>query len=363
MTTRGQLRVLEPGWRDQLRGAVTTVEGLDAAIALTPEERRGAERAEAAGFPLQVTPYYLSLIDGDDPACPIRRQVVPHADEATETPGDLVDPLGEEAHEVAPSLVRRYPDRALLVSTDQCAIYCRFCTRSRVVGAGAGPAPLRALEPAFVWLEAHPEIKDVILSGGDPFTMATSRLVRLVSRLRAIEHVEVIRLATRVPVSLPMRIDDELVGALRGLHPLWVMTHFNHPRELSDEAAAGVARLVDAGFPVMNQTVLLRGVNDDASTLTALFRGLVRWRVKPYYLLQMDPVRGTGHLRTPLSRGVEIMEALQGRLSGIALPKLIVDTPGGMGKVPIGPDYVVDRAPGRTRLRTHRGVEVDYLDP
>lgn len=363
MTTPGQLRVLRPSWRDQLRGAVTTVEGLDAAIALTPDERRGAERAVAAGFPLQVTPYYLSLIDGDDPSCSIRRQVVPHGDEATETPGDLVDPLGEEAHEVAPSLVRRYPDRALLVSTDQCAIYCRFCTRSRVVGAGAGPAPLRTLEPAFAWLEAHPEVKDVILSGGDPFTMATSRLVRLVSRLRAIEHVEVIRLATRVPVSLPMRIDDELVQALRGLHPLWVMTHFNHPRELTDEAAAGVMRLVDAGFPVMNQTVLLRGVNDDAPTLTELFRGLVRWRVKPYYLLQMDPVRGTGHLRTPLSRGVEIMEALQGRLSGIALPKLIVDTPGGMGKVPIGPDYVVERAPGRTRLRTHRGVEVDYLDP
>lgn len=363
MSTRGQLRVLAPGWRDQLRRAVTTVEALDAAIALTPEERLGAERAVAAGFPLQVTPYYLSLVDADDPTCPVRRQVVPHADEAREAPGDLVDPLGEEAHEVAPSLVRRYPDRALLVSTDQCAIYCRFCTRSRVVGAGAGPAPLRALEPAFAWLEAHPEIKDVILSGGDPFTMATSRLVRLITRLRAIEHVEVIRLATRVPVSLPMRIDAEFVEALRGLHPLWVMTHFNHPRELSEQAAAGVARLVDAGFPVMNQTVLLRGVNDRAETLTELFRGLVRWRVKPYYLLQMDPVRGTGHLRTPISRGIEIMEALQGRLSGIAIPKLIVDTPGGMGKVPIGPDYVVERAPGRTRLRTHRNVEVDYFDP
>lgn len=363
MSEPGQLRVLAPGWRDQLRGAVTTVPELDAAIRLTAAEREGANRAVAAGFPLQITPYYLSLVDRDDPACPIRRQVVPHANEARETLGDLVDPLGEEAHEVAPSLVRRYPDRALLVSTDQCAIYCRFCTRSRVVGAGAGPAPMRALEPAFAWLEANPEIKDVILSGGDPFTMATSRLVRLIERLRAIEHVEVIRLATRVPVSLPMRIDVELVEALRRFHPLWVMTHFNHPHELSAEAEAGVARLVDAGFPVMNQTVLLRGVNDDPATLTKLFRGLVRWRVKPYYLLQMDPVRGTGHLRTPVARGIDIMESLQGRLSGIAIPKLIVDTPGGMGKVPIGPDYVVEKAPGRTRLRTHRGVEVDYFDP
>ncbi|MEM9873774.1 MAG: KamA family radical SAM protein [Myxococcota bacterium] len=351
------------GWRDQLRRVIDTVDALDAAVGLTPDERCGAERAVAAGFPLRITPYYASLIDRTSARCPIRRQVVPRAAEQQATRGDMVDPLGEEAHEVAPSLVRRYPDRALLVATDQCAIYCRFCTRSRVVGGGAGPTPMRALEPAFQWIEAHPEVRDVILSGGDPLTLGTPRLVRLVARIRAIEHVDVVRLATRVPVSLPMRIDDDWVAALRPYHPLWVMTHFNHPRELTPEAAEGLRRLVDGGFPVMNQTVLLRGVNDDAATLTALFRGLVRRRVKPYYLLQTDPVRGTGHLRTPLSRGIALMEALQGRLSGIALPKLIVDTPGGMGKVPVGPDYIVARGDGWTRLRTHRGVEVDYLDP
>ena len=203
----------------------------------------------------------------------------------------------------------------------------------------------------------------MILSGGDPLTLSTDRLVRLVARLRAIPSVEVIRLATRVPVTLPQRVTPELVRALRPHHPLWVMTHFNHPKELTPAAERACRRLVDAGFPVNNQTVLLRGVNDDAKTLAALFRRLVRWRVRPYYLLQADPVRGTAHLRTPLATGVAIMEELQGRLSGIALPKLIVDTPGGMGKVPVGPDYVVARAPGRTTLRTHRGVEVEYLDP
>jgi len=275
----------------------------------------------------------------------------------------MVDPLGEVAHEVAPHLVRRYPDRVLLLATDRCAVYCRFCTRSRMVGDGGGAVSLEALAPAMASLERHPEVRDVILSGGDPLTLSTDRLVRLLARLREIPSVETIRLATRVPVTLPSRVTAELVRALRPYHPLWVMTHFNHPKELSPQAARACLRLVDAGFPVNNQTVLLRGVNDDADTLAALFRGLVRIRVRPYYLLQMDPVRGTSHLRTPLARGVALMEQLQGNLAGIALPKFIVDTPGGMGKVPVGPDYVVSRAPGRTLLRTHRGVTVEYIDP
>jgi lysine 2,3-aminomutase len=350
-------------WRWQLRNAITTVAELDEAISLGDEERAGAARAEAAGLPLRITPYYLSLIDRDDPRCPIRRQVVPRRAEATDAPGDLIDPLGEETHTAAPMLVRRYPDRALLLATDQCAIYCRFCTRSRLVGGGKGPAPASQLDEALAYLEGEPQIRDVILSGGDPLTVSTRRLVELVARLRAIPHVEIIRLATRVPVALPQRITGELVAALRPFHPLWVMTHFNHPLELTPEARAACERLVDGGFPVMNQTVLLRGVNDDADTLETLFRGLVRSRVKPYYLHQMDPVRGTAHLRTPIATGIAILEALQGRLSGIAIPKLIVDAPGGMGKVPIAPDYVVARGPGRTVLRTHRGVEVTYLDP
>jgi lysine 2,3-aminomutase len=283
--------------------------------------------------------------------------------EQREVPGDLRDPLGEEAHEVAPGLIQRYPDRALLFSTDRCAVYCRFCTRSRLVGAGGGVRSLAKLEPALAYLRAHPEVRDVIVSGGDPFAMATERLVGIVRAVRSVPSVETIRLATRVPVALPQRVTAELVRALRPFHPLWVMTHFNHPKELTPEALRACARLVDAGFPVMNHTVLLRGVNDDAAVLATLFRGLVKTRVRPYYLLQADPVRGTGHLRTKLSTAVTLMGALQGRLSGIALPKLIVDTPGGLGKVPTGPDYVVSRSPGRTRFVTHRGVEVDYLDP
>jgi lysine 2,3-aminomutase len=350
-------------WQDQLRHAVTSVDELRGALALTEAELAGARRAEERGLPLRITPYYLGLCDRHDPNCPIRRQVVPRIEEDQTVPGDLLDPLGEEAHEVAPGLVQRYPDRALLVTTDQCAIYCRFCTRSRIVGGGDGPTAWSALEPAIAHIEASPHLRDIILSGGDPLAMSTSRIVRLVSRLRAIPHVEVIRIATRVPVCLPQRIDAELTDALRPFHPLWVMTHFNHDKELTPLAVRACERLVDAGFPVMNQSVLLAGVNDDAAVLERLFRGLVRARVKPYYLLQMDPVRGSAHLRTPVAKGLSLMAALQGRVSGIALPKYVIDTPGGMGKVPVAPTAVLLRAPGRTVVRTHRGVTVEYLDP
>jgi lysine 2,3-aminomutase len=350
-------------WRRELQGAVRSAEELAQRLELSASEREGALAAERAGLPISVTPYYLGLADPHDERCPIRRQVVPRAEESLTVPGDLVDPLGEEAHEVAPELIQRYPDRALLLVSDRCAVYCRFCTRSRMVGAGGGARPIERLRPALDYLASHPEVRDVIVSGGDPLVMATERLASVVRELRSIPHVETIRLATRVPVVLPMRITDELLAALRPHHPLWVMTHFNHPRELTDLSRAALRRLADAGFPVMNHTVLLRGVNDDAETLTALFRGLVRERARPYYLLQTDPVRGSGHLRTPLSTGIRLMEQLQGRLSGIALPKLIVDTPGGMGKVPVTPDYIVSRSPGVTRFRTWRNVEVDYVDP
>jgi lysine 2,3-aminomutase len=350
-------------WQWQLRHAVRSAEELEGALSLTAAELQGTRRAEAQGLPLRITPYYLSLADPLDPQCPIRRQCVPDAAEAQTVPGDLVDPLGEVAHEVAPYLVQRYPDRVLLLATDHCAVYCRFCTRSRMVGGGEGSASLEALGPALAWLRAHPEVRDVIVSGGDPLTMVTERIARLVAALRAVDSIETIRLATRVPVTLPMRITDELLRALRSYHPLWVMTHFNHPRELTRESIGACERLADAGFPVMNQAVLLAGINDDAEVLATLFRGLVRVRVRPYYLLQADPVRGTAHLRTPIRRGIELLEQLQGRLSGIALPKFVCDTPGGRGKVPLGPDYVVARGPGRTTLRTFRNEHVVYIDP
>jgi lysine 2,3-aminomutase len=350
-------------WRWQARHAITRVADLERALALTPREREGARRAEQEGLPIAITPYYLSLCDPHDPSCPVRRQCVPDAREADDVPGDLADPLGEVEHEVAPHLVQRYPDRALLLVTDRCAVYCRFCTRSRMVGDGGGAVSLEALAPAFAYLRAHPEVRDVIVSGGDPLAMATERVERLIAAVRAIPSVETIRLATRVPVTLPQRITPELLRALRPHHPIWVMTHFNHPKELSAESIAACARLADAGFPVMNQSVLLAGINDDADTMEALCRGLIRARVRPYYLLQTDPVRGTGHLRTPLASGLAILEKLQGRLTGIAMPRLICDTPGGKGKVPLLPDYVVAREPGRTVLRTFRGETVTYVDP
>jgi lysine 2,3-aminomutase len=255
--------------------------------------------------------------------------------------------VGEEAHEPVPGLVQRYPDRALLIATDRCGVYCRFCTRSRMVGDGGGAIREDRLAGALAYLRAHPEVRDVIVSGGDPLVMSTDKLAALLARVRAVPSVETIRLATRCPVTLPQRIDRALVKALRPLHPIWVMTHFNHPRELSPES----------------DRVLLRGVNDDADVLEALFRGLVRRRVRPYYLLQADPVRGTGHLRTKIDVGLSIMARLQGRLTGIALPRLIVDTPGGRGKVPIAPEGIVRREGGATTLRTFRGEEVVYLDP
>lgn len=350
-------------WRWQVRNAVTDLARLEAALALTDGEREGVRRALADGFPMSITPYYLGLCDPSDPTCPVRRQCVPNADEALSVPGDLRDPLGEEAHEVAPHLVQRYPDRALLLATDRCSVYCRFCTRSRMVGDGGGVVGLEQLAPAFAWLRAHPEIRDVIVSGGDPLVMSTERIARLLAELATIDSIETVRVATRTLVTLPQRITAELCAALRSHPAVWLMTHFNHPKELTAASLRACALLVDSGIPVMNQTVLLRSVNDDAAVLERLFRGLVRTRVRPYYLLQADTVRGTAHLRTSIDTGLAIMERLQGRLSGIALPKYIVDTPGGRGKVPLLPDYVVARSGPTTTLRTFRGELVDYVDP
>ena len=354
---------LASDWKWQARHAITDLSGLEATLRLTEEERRGATRALAGGFPLSITPYYASLCDPDDPNCPIRRQCVPLLAEAQTVPGDLRDPLGEEAHEPTPHLVQRYPDRVLLLATDRCSVYCRFCTRSRMVGAGGGVRSADALAPALSYIRQHPQIREVILSGGDPLFMSDERLESLLLSLRDLPNVMYIRVATRTPVTLPQRITQDVCRVLRSHPATWLMTHFNHPKELSPQARQALSQLCDHGIPVMNQTVLLRGINDDADTLEALFRGLVQSRTRPYYLLQTDPVVGTAHLRTPLARGIELIGQLQGRLSGIALPKLIVDTPGGLGKVPVGPDTIVRRAPGVTTLRTFRGQEVDYIDP
>lgn len=353
-------------WQWQCRHTIRTVDELAKVLCLTDGEMAAARYAETHGFPLAITPHYLALCDREDPHCPIRRQVVPLPEELDEVAGDLRDPLGEEEHEVAPGLVRRYPDRALLLFTDHCATYCRFCTRRRRVGRPngfAGESPHDRHDRVLAYLRDNPAIRELIVSGGDPLIVPTARLERLLAAVRTVPSIEVIRIATRTPVTLPQRITEELVNVLRKFQPIWIMTHFNHPKELVTASRRACARLVDAGFPVMNQTVLLRGVNDDANTLTTLFRGLVRERVRPYYLLQGDPVRGTGHLRTPVDVGLKIMQKLQGNLSGLAIPRFILDAPGGLGKVPLLPEYIVSRHDGVTRVRTHRGVEADYTDP
>jgi lysine 2,3-aminomutase len=358
---------LTSDWRAQVRNAITSLASLEQHFVLTEAEREGARRAEAAGFPMSITPYYASLADKHDASCPIRLQCVPTALESVEVPGDLRDPLGEEDHTVAPHLVSRYPDRALLLVTDRCSVYCRFCTRSRMVGQDGGARPLSELDAAFTWLSENKQITDVIVSGGDPLVMTDARIEAILERLRALTHLDTIRIATRTPVTLPQRIDTSLAKLLRGTSSegpaTWVMTHFNHPKELSPESTRALACLVDQGIPVMNQCVLLRGINDSTETLSTLFRALVKRRVRPYYLLQADVVRGTGHLRTPLDTGLRIMSELQGRLSGIALPKFIVDTPRGMGKVPMQADALVRSEDGVHTLRTWRGVDVDYIDP
>ena len=346
-------------WRWQMRARVTTLEALAPLVALTDAERVGiAARSEAFGF--AITPYYLSLIGGPD--CPVRRQAIPHADELHTTPWDLVDPLAEDAHAVTPILTHRYPDRALLYVTHNCPVYCRHCTRQRKVG-DITSAPARDMfEASYAYLARTPEVRDVLISGGDPLSLSDRRLAEICERLRAIPSVEVLRLCTRNPVTLPQRITPDLVEALRPFHPVFVHTHFNHPAECTPEAGEALVRLADAGFNVGNQMVLLRGINDDAATVEVLNRWLVRHRCRPYYMLQCDPVGGTAHLRTPVEAGVEILDAMRGRVSGLAIPQLVVDLPGGGGKVTLTPERLVRRDGNQRVYRDVRGREFTYVD-
>jgi lysine 2,3-aminomutase len=334
-------------WRWQQRNALRTPEAVARLVRLTDDERRGLA-ATAGTFRFAVTPYYASLIDPEHPACPVRRQAIPSGAEAVEAPGDLRDPLAEDRHRPVKAVVHRYPDRALLLAVDSCAVYCRHCTRRRITGGAEGGFDRAALEEAVGWLSRTPEVKEVIVSGGDPLVLSDERLAELLGAVRAVPHVEVIRLATRAPVVNPMRVDAALARLLRAHAPLFVVTHFNHAKECTPEAAAACAALVDAGVPVENQSVLLRGVNSTARSIRALNRRLLAWRVRPYYLHQGDVAAGTAHLRTPLATGVAILEELRGTTSGLAIPHLAVDLPGGGGKITIGPDWL-DRDAGDAR--------------
>ncbi len=342
--------VAEADWRDwrwQLRHALRGADDLARLFRLTDRERRGL--ASTAGlFRVGVTPYYASLIDPDHPSCPVRMQAVPAPEEAEAAPGDRRDPLGEDRHRPVRALVHKYPDRALLLATDTCPVYCRHCTRRRITGGAVAGRPFdrAAVEEAIGYVRAHPELRDVLVSGGDPLVLSDERLGWLLGELRAIPHVQILRLATRAPVVLPMRVDEALARLLRAVKPLYVVTHFNHPKECTPDARAACELLVDHGVPVENQTVLLRRVNSSARTIADLNHRLLSWRVRPYYLHQGDLAEGTGHLRTPLGTGVAILEALRGHTSGLAVPHLAVDLPDGGGKITLQPDYRAAPPPG-----------------
>jgi len=348
-------------WRWQLGHMLTTADELALAVTLSPDEHAGLA-ASASLFRTGITPYYASLMDPVHASCPIRLQAIPRPAEADIRDEELRDPLGEDTHNPAPSIVHKYPDRVLFLVVDRCGIYCRHCNRRRLVG-GDEPPTTAELEAGLDYIANTPRIRDVLLSGGDPLLLSTRRLGHLLSRLRAIPHVETIRIGTRLPVVCPMRIDDELCSMLRRHHPLFINTHFNHAKELTPEARAACERLVDAGIPVGNQTVLLRGINSSVTALRALMRGLLRSRVKPYYLFQGDTVIGTDHMRTPVEAAQELYKGLRGWMNGMAVPMLVLDAPGGGGKVPIVPNYIEDIDRERVIVSTYRGTRITYPQP
>ncbi len=348
-------------WRWQMRHRFIKPEQFEKLLRLTTSERRGLAMTHEK-FAVAITPHFAELIDPDDPNCPIRRQVVPREEELLVGPGDMTDPCGEDHDEVVPGLVHRYPDRVLLLALDTCAAYCRYCTRSRLVNQGElDPLP-RRLDAVIAYLEAHTEVRDVLLSGGDPLLMSEDRLDEVLGRIRAIPHIEFVRIGSRVPSFLPQRITPELVAVLRK-HRVWLSLHFCHAREVTPDVANACDLLADGGIPLGSQTVLLKGVNDDVQTLKDLFHALLKIRVRPYYLYQCDPVVGTGHLRTSVAKGIELISGLRGHTTGYAVPTYVIDAPGGGGKVPIQAETIVSYENGQALLRNWAGRTYSYVDP
>jgi lysine 2,3-aminomutase len=349
-------------WRWHFRNRITTVDGLASFIPLSSEERAQL-RLVTMKYPLSVTPYYLSLIDPSDPDDPVRKQAIPSILEITMGMVGQEDPLDEKGDSVVPGLVHRYPDRVLMVLTDICPMFCRHCTRKREWRSGGWMRTPAEVGAMLDYIRQHKAIRDVIISGGDPLTLSTPRLEGVISRIRAIKHVEIIRIGTRFPVVLPQRIDHELCRMLSRYSPIWLNTHFNHRREITPEAAAACDRLLRSGVPVNNQSVLLRGVNDTVAEQMKLCHGLLRIKVRPYYLFQCDEVQGTEHLRTPLETGLSIIEGLRGHTSGLAVPTFVIDLPEGGGKVPLQPNYVLAKKKGELLLRNYQGHLFRYRNP
>ncbi len=348
-------------WRWQMSHRLNTLEELGNVINLTKSEKKALEKKGL--FRVDITPYFASLIDPDDPLCPVRKQVIPTSQEVVPFQSMMEDSLAEDKHSPVPGLVHRYPDRVLMLVTTQCASYCRYCTRSRIVGDPSQTFSRKEFEAQIEYIEKTPQIRDVLLSGGDPMVLAPKLLDMILSRLRDIPHVEIIRIGSRVPVFLPMRVTDEFCQMISKYHPFWLNIHVNHPKEITPELAEACDRLLKAGVPLGNQSVLLAGVNDSVHIQRKLVHELVKIRVRPYYLYQCDLVAGSGHFRTTISKGIEIMEGLRGHTSGYSIPAYVVDAPGGGGKIPIMPNYVLAQAPGKVVLRNFEGFITTYEEP
>ena len=349
-------------WRWQHQRRIESIESLGEVITVSDGEAL-AIRKGSAKFHLGITPYYASLMDPSDPQCPVRMQSVPQPGELRTGDFELEDPLGEEVDMPVPGITHRYPDRVLFYATPDCAMFCRHCTRKRKVADPTTAANDKQVQGCIEYIREHPEVRDVIISGGDPLTFSDGKLEKILAQLHAIPHVEIMRLGTRVPVPLPQRVTPELVDMLKAFQPLYVNTHFNHPKECTREAFDACALLADAGLPIGNQMVLLRGINDDPETVMQLNHLLLMMRVKPYYIFLCDLAEGIGHFRTSLQKGLDIMRALRGWTSGMAVPHLVIDAPGGGGKVPVLPEYLLEHKGNRITLRNYEDKEYVYFEP
>ena len=349
-------------WRWHLRNKIESVEDLKKLTNIKPEDEEGITKC-LKEFRMAITPYYMSLIDLDNPNDPVWKQAVPSVNETYFATEDMSDPLHEDTDSPAPGLTHRYPDRVLLMVTDQCAMYCRHCTRRRTVGETDAAMPVDNIYAAIDYISKNPEIRDVLVSGGDSLLLSDERIEDIIKRLRAIPHVEIIRFGSRIPVVLPQRITQEFCDMLKKYHPIWLNTHFNHPNEITEEAAAACAMLADAGIPLGNQSVLLAGVNDCVHVMKELVQKLTKIRVRPYYIYQCDLSQGLSHFRTPVARGIEIIEGLRGHTSGYAVPTFVVDAPGGGGKIPVMPDYLISHGAHKVILRNYEGVITTYTEP
>ncbi len=352
-------------WADykwQLRNRLTSLETMEGKINFSESELAGI-RETSGKLATAITPHYYSLIDPDDENCPIRKQVVPRIEESLVSPAEMADPCGEDSHMPVPGLVHRYPDRVLFLVTDRCASYCRYCTRSRVV-SGVGDQRLEMQwEMAFKYLEKTPQVRDVLLSGGDALLLSDKQLDKLLTRLRSIPHIEFVRIGSRIPIFLPQRITPDLCEMLSKHHPLFISIHTNHAKELTEEVKEGLERLANVGIQLGNQSVLLKGINDSVEIQKELCHRLLMCRVKPYYLYQCDLIHGSEHLRTSVKKGIEIIEGLRGHTTGYAIPQYVVDAPGGGGKIPVNPDYIVSHDKEKVVLRNYEGKLYTYPEP